>query len=121
MDSRCGGRIHQGDSYKIYLDYYVNGEPIQNEYADVELTISCLIKTGASKEFKFYYSDGSLLWDLDENKFFFRLSQEDSFLFDNEITYQLRLCFPNGDVYAEDAHTEPIGSTLSRTLLNVEE
>ena len=116
MDPRCSGVIHQGDSYNVYLDYYVNDEPIQNEFADLELTISCLTKTGVSKEFKFYYSDGSLVWDSKEEMFYFRLSQEDSFLFDNEITYQLRLYFPNGDVYAEDPHTDPIGKTLSKTV-----
>lgn len=109
--------IHQGDSYKLYLDYYVNDEPIQNEYTELEMTMSCILENGVSKEFKFYFSKGDISWDETEEKFFIRLSQEQSFLFNKQITYQLRVYLPNGDVYAEDINKACIGNTLSRTVL----
>ena len=110
--------IHQGDQYRVYLDYYVNDEPIKNEYSDLELTIGCLLKNGTSQEFKYYFSKGEIIWDEVQEKFYFYLDQDTSFLFNERIGYQLRVCFPNGEVYGSDKECAPIGKTMSKTALD---
>ena len=111
--------IHQGDQYKVYLDFYTDDkmqEPLKNEYTDLELTIHCLLENGVSKDFQYYFSKGELQWDVTEEKFYFRLTQETSFLFKDKISYQLRTYLPNNDVYGSDKMCMPIGKTISKKV-----
>ena len=109
--------IHQGDSYPIYLEYYVNDEPLKNEYADLEFTIKALDQNGVSRTLQFYLSNDEIKWDEDEEKFYITLAQEETFLFDERIKYQLRIFLENGDVYADDGNCTPIGKALSKRVL----
>lgn len=110
--------IHQGDSYSIYLDYYINNEPLTNEYADLEFTIKALDQNGISRTLQFYLSKGEIQWDDDEGKFYISLSQEETFLFNEAIVYQLRVYLENGDVYADDVNCSEVGKSLSKKVLD---
>lgn len=109
--------IHQGDSYKLYLDYTVNDEPIKNEYADIEFAIQALNQNGVTTTLLFYLSKDEIKWDETEEKFYIHLTQDQTFLFNERIKYQLRLYLGNGDVYADDGNCQSIGKTLSKKVL----
>ena len=109
--------IHQGDSYKVYLDYTVNDEPIKNEYTEMEFTIQVLDQNGVTNTTNFYLSKNDIIWDDVEQKFYIHFTQEQTFLFNERIKYQLRLYLGNGDVYADDGNCQPIGKTLSKKVL----
>lgn len=109
--------IHQGDSYPLYLDYYVNGEAIKNEYAEMEFTIESTNQNGVTSTFLFYLSKNEIVWDEVEQKFYIRLTQDQTFLFNERIKYQLRLAVGNGDVYADDGNCSKIEKSLSKKVL----
>ena len=110
--------IHQGDSYRVYLEYFVNDEPIKNEYADLEFTINAINQNGVSQTIQFYLSKDEIKWDDEEEKFYISLSQEETFLFNERIKYQLRVYLSNGDVYADDGNCTKIGKALSKKVLD---
>lgn len=110
--------IHQGDSYPVYLSYLVNDEPLKNEYAEMEFSINAMDQNGVTNTFLFYLSKQEIMWDEIEEKFYIRLTQDQTFLFDRNIKYQLRLQLPNGDVYGDDGNCQPIGKTLSKKVLD---
>ena len=82
--------MNRGDAQAIALNITVDGEPIDEHYADeLEITFNPELHGHSVRK---TLSSGEIFWNQDEGKYFTTLSQEDTFTLCAGVnTWQLRL------------------------------
>lgn len=110
--------MNRGDSFNLYLDYQLNDVPLapSENIEDIEFTISsngsCCCEDTSDKV-QFYLSKNEIIYDDEQQMYYARLTQSQSFKFGRNISYQMRIMFTNGDVYSSNEERAFIGDTLS--------
>lgn len=99
-----------GDAFPFYFTVKVNGIPADsNAFDDIEAVIGEFSKT---------LKDGEVQWDAESERFFFQLTQEETFTFARKkITPQIRCKFTNGIVRGFRLNTIEFKDSESKEVL----
>lgn len=100
--------FYQGDQYSFILKMEVGGNPIDMEGIElIEFTIGNLSKNWPLQ----------VTYDKDKKLFYFPVTQEETFKFDQYERYQARIKYIDGNVYGTPVNKININETLSRNII----
>lgn len=99
---------NRGDTIDVVLAYTVNGEPItEGQFNEIEVYIG---------ENRYTLTDGTIVWDSEQEMYTIFVDQEDSFKLSTKTEYQVR--FRTGTkVISSNIKYMPIGKTLSNEVI----
>lgn len=96
----------QGDAYQMAITINIDGEPLDIDTVNtVEVVVSALRRTYPGE---ITYSDG---------KFFFPLSQEETFRMPKMVSSQVRVKFKGGDVIGSRIQICDAWASISKVVL----
>lgn len=100
--------FYQGDQYSFILKMEVGGNPLDLEGIElIEFTIGSLSKKWPLE----------VTYDQDKKVFYFPVTQEETFEFDQYEHYQARIKYIDGNVYGTPVNKININETLSRNII----
>lgn len=100
--------FYQGDQYSFILKMEVGGNPLDMEGIElIEFTIGSLSKNWPLQ----------VTYDKDKKLFYFPVTQEETFEFDQYEQYQARIKYIDGNVYGTPVNKININETLSRNII----
>lgn len=104
----CTPHIYQGDAGYIILQICVGNNPIDMKGIElIEFTIGNLSKTWPMK----------VEYREDEQKFYFPVTQEETFGMDGWVEYQARIKYSTQQVTGTPTNRMNINDTLSRNII----
>lgn len=104
----CTPHIYQGDAYSIILQICVGENPIDMKGIElIEFTIGEFSKNWPIQ----------VNYDENEHKFYFPVTQEETFQMDGWVDYQVRIKYATGEVYGSPVNRLNVNNTLSKNIL----
>lgn len=110
--------MNKGDTISFVLDFLIDYDtPLEKDaYSEIELQFN--EEDGTRKNIKLLLSENQIQWDDDLEKYVAYLSQEDTFMLPNVVSYQLRILDKDSDeVYSSEIGHIKLGEVLSNTIL----
>ena len=106
--------MNRGDTIRIYLDFELDGQPLEKDvYDEIELQLN---EDKTINALKLKMTDDRILWDDEQGKYYVDITQEESFKLKNPFRYQLRIM--NADaVVSSGIGSMNIGEVLSKEVL----
>ena len=106
--------MNRGDTIRIYLDFELDGQPLEKDvYDEIELQLN---EDKTINALKLKMTDDRILWDDEQGKYYVDITQEESFKLKNPFRYQLRIM--NADaVVSSGIGSMNIGDVLSKEVL----
>ena len=100
--------IRQGDQYNIVLKIEVNGNPINMENIElIEFTVGNLSKKWPLE----------VIFNETDKEFYFPVSQDETFQFENYEQYQVRIKYSDNTVVGSPINKISINDCLSRNII----
>ena len=108
--------MNRGDTLRIYLNYKINGEPLEKgAYDEIELQFN---EDRTANAVKLKMTDGRVQYDDEKAMYYADLKQEDTFKLKQPFSVQLRIMNAGHVCSSNIGHME-LGDVLSKEVLNV--
>ena len=106
--------MNRGDTIRIFLDFELDGQPLEKDvYDEIELQLN---EDKTINALKLKMTDGRILWDDEQGKYYVDITQEESFKLKNPFRYQLRVMNASA-VVSSGIGSMNIGEVLSKEVL----
>ena len=104
--------MNKGDTLRLNLNFTYDGEPLGN-FDEMEFQLN---KHNDPNAYTFKLSDNTIKYDVELERYYIELTQEQTFTLTNRTEYQLRV-LKNGEVHSSDIGTFNVGNVLSASVL----